>query len=281
MDPVSIAAITGAVGGAAEKFVEKAWTLGEKWIAEYFKNHGKEAQEKARENALSFLNEVAESVKVIQDNTKNDPVTLEVINTSFKDPDFSAVLQRAIVTSSRTSSEDKHKILARLITERLLAKSEDMISLASSVAVEAISALKAKHLYVLGLSVLVEIIRPINLPNDLPQTRLNQVAREWWLKNLSPLIHKVEDLTDIDIRHLIGVNCIEYESFIGRDLTQILKSGFGEWGVEKFLSETEEGKKLKGYYDKYLEKMTLTSVGQLIGIYVKDQVTGIRTTINW
>jgi len=281
MDPVSIAITSAAVGGVAGKFVEKAWTLGEKWIAEYFKNHGKEAQEKAKENALSFLNKVAESVKVIQDNTKNDPVTLEVINTSFKDPDFSAVLQRAIVTSARTSSEDKHKILARLITERLLAKSEDMISLASSVAVEAIGALKAKHLYVLGLSVLVEGIRPMNLPKDLPQTQLNQIAREWWLKNLSPLIHKVEDLTDIDIRHLVGVNCIEYESFIGRNLTQILKSGFGEWEVEKFLSETEEGKKLKEYYDKYLQKMTLTSAGQLIGIYVKDQVTGIRTTINW
>lgn len=62
---------------------------------------------------------------------------------------------------------------------------------------------------------------------------------------------------------------------------QILKSGFGEWEIDKFLSETEEGKKLKEYYEKYLQKMTLTSAGQLIGIYVKDQVTGIRTTINW
>lgn len=230
---------------------------------------------------MSFLTKVAESVKIIQDKTKTDPATLEMINTSFKDPDFSAVLQRAIVTSARTSSEDKHKILARLITERLLVNSEDMISLASSVAVEAISALKAKHLYVLGLSVLVEDIRPTSLPKDLPQEQLNQVAHDWWLKNLSPLIHKVEDLTDIDIRHLVGVNCIEYESFIGRDLAQILKSGFGEWEVDKFLSEIEEGKKLKEYYEKYLQKMTLTSAGQLIGIYVKDQVTGIRTTINW
>ncbi len=171
--------------------------------------------------------------------------------------------------------------MARLITERLLANSEDMISLASSVAVEAISALKAKHLYVLGLSVLVEGIRPTSLAKDLSQEQLNQVARDWWLKNLSPLIHKVEDLTDIDIRHLVGANCIEYESFIGRDLAQILKLGFGEWEVDKFLSEIEEGKKLKEYYEKYLQKMTLTSAGQLIGIYVTDQVTGIRTTINW
>jgi len=73
-------------------------------------------------------------------------------------------LQRAIVTSARTSSEDKHRILAGLIRERLLAKSEDIVSLASSIAVEAIGALKAKHLYVLELSVLVEGIRPMGLP---------------------------------------------------------------------------------------------------------------------
>jgi hypothetical protein len=281
MDPVSIAITSAAVGGVAGKFVEKAWSLGEKWIAEYFKNHGKEAQIKAKENAVAFLTKVAEAVKIIQDNAKVDPVTLKVINNSFKDPDFSAILQKAIVTSARTSSKDKHKILARLVTERLLAKSEDMISLASSIAVEAIGALKAKHLYVLGLSVLVEGIRPMGLSEKLPQEQLNQIAREWWIKNLSPLIHKVEDLTDIDIRHLVGVNCIEYESFIGRDLKRVLKSGFGEWDVEKFVSDTEEGKKLKEYYDKYLQKMTLTSAGQLIGIYVKDQVIGIRTTINW
>ncbi len=88
MDPVSIAVTSATIGGVAGKFVEKAWDLGEKWITEYFKNHGKEAQEKAKENVLSFLTKVAESVKVIQDNTKTDSVTLEVINTSFKDPDF-------------------------------------------------------------------------------------------------------------------------------------------------------------------------------------------------
>lgn len=281
MDPISIVISSAAVGAVAGKFIEKAWNLGEKWINEYFQNHGKEAQQKARENAFSFLTKVAESVKIIQDNSKTDPMTSERIEASFKDPDFSAILQKAILTAGRTSSEDKHKILARLVSERLLSKSEDMVSLASSVAVEAISALKAKHLYLLALAMLVEGIRPHNIPKDLPPDVLDESVNVWWLKNTSPLIDKVEDLSDIDIRHLVGVNCIEYESFIGRDLTAVMKIGIGEWDVQKFLSGTDEGKKLKEYYEKYLQKMTLTSAGQLIGIYVKDQVTGVRTTINW
>jgi len=36
VDPTSII-IGAAIGGAAGKFVEKAWNLGEKWISSYFK----------------------------------------------------------------------------------------------------------------------------------------------------------------------------------------------------------------------------------------------------
>jgi hypothetical protein len=44
MEPLSIIAIGAAIGGAAGKFVEKAWDSGEKWIQTYFKNHNKASQ---------------------------------------------------------------------------------------------------------------------------------------------------------------------------------------------------------------------------------------------
>lgn len=282
MDPItSIAIISGATGAVAGKLIEKAWEAGEKWIKEYYKSHAPKAQQKAKENALSFLSKVAEAVKIIQESSRKDPLTIEIIENSFKDPDFSAILQTAIITSSRTSSDDKHKILARLISERLLSQAEDMVSLASSVAVEAIGNLKAKHLYALGLAILVERIRPIDIPKDQPQEKLNQIAYEFWIENLTPLINKIEDLTYIDIQHLVAVNCIDYQSIVGKNLIKILKFGFGEWDVQKFLTETGEGKKLKEYHGKYLQHMTLTSAGQLIGTYVKDLVTGMRTKIEW
>ena len=46
MEPLSIVAISAAVGGAAGKLVEKAWNSGERWLASYFKDHHPEAQER-------------------------------------------------------------------------------------------------------------------------------------------------------------------------------------------------------------------------------------------
>ena len=58
-DPLSLIALSAAVGRAAGKFVEKAWDSGEKWIASYFANHHGKSQEKAKENSLSFLTDLA------------------------------------------------------------------------------------------------------------------------------------------------------------------------------------------------------------------------------
>lgn len=54
MDPVSITVTSAAIGGVAGKFVEKAWNFGEKWITEYFKNHGKEAQKRPKKMLCLF-----------------------------------------------------------------------------------------------------------------------------------------------------------------------------------------------------------------------------------
>lgn len=279
MDPI----ITGALlGGAAGKFVEKTWDFGEAWISEYYKGHGKEAAEKARKNGLIFLQKLVESVELVQNNSKGDSITVELINTSFKDPDFYALLQKAIVTSARTASEDKHKILARLVTERLLTKSESMVSLVSNVAVETMQSLTSKHLNVLGLSVSLDAIRPMGLPESLNLEQRNKVASDWIIQNVYPFVQKVEELKYIDLRHLVSANCIIYQTFLGKNIVEVLKIGFGEWDVEKFLAQSEDGERLKKYYENNLQKVTLTSVGELIGIYVKDQITpGFQTKINW
>ena len=47
VDPVSIA-IGAAIGGASGKFVEKAWTRGEKWISSYFKDNAPKAEKTAQ-----------------------------------------------------------------------------------------------------------------------------------------------------------------------------------------------------------------------------------------
>lgn len=136
MEPVSLIALGAAIGGASGKFVEKAWDSGEKWIRSYFKDHKENAQKQATENSKDFLNELAQRVKQLED---QKTVSKEKIDQAQDHPDFSAFLQKALLTSAQTDSKDKHKLLARLVSERLTSEPESVFSLASKMACDALS----------------------------------------------------------------------------------------------------------------------------------------------
>ena len=67
MEPLSLIAISAAVGGATGKFVEKAWDSGEKWISTFYKDHQELAQNKATENTKDFLQELAQRIKFLEE----------------------------------------------------------------------------------------------------------------------------------------------------------------------------------------------------------------------
>ena len=76
MDPGSIA-MGAAIGGVAAKFVDKAWNQGEKWITDYFKDHEPKAVERAQQNSLEFLNELAKRVKTLEEQGKQQKKVIE------------------------------------------------------------------------------------------------------------------------------------------------------------------------------------------------------------
>ena len=135
-DPLSLLALGAAVGGAAGKFVEKAWDSGEKWIQSYFENHHVKAQEKAKENTLSFLTNLAQRVEMLENGKMVSP---EQISSSQEHPDFSVVLQKAMISASQTESKEKHQLLSRLVAERIKAAPESLMALTSKMACDAIS----------------------------------------------------------------------------------------------------------------------------------------------
>lgn len=270
-----------AAAAAGGKFVDKAWDNASKWLKEKFRDHSKDVQEQATKNSESFMQNAGKQLQVIVQNSQNSPVTIQLMNDNFKDPDFSATLQEATIASARTNSEEKHLLLSRLIAERVTAKPEDMVSLVSSSAVEAIQKLTSKHLHILGLATLIYQIRPLDFPDNLPPEIVEAHAKNWWDSQLSAMLAQAKELSHVDMRHLVSLSCIDHDTIFSRDLNPILKSGFGEWNSQKYLEESENGKKLAVLYKSTLEHMTLTSTGMMIGILVHDQVVGKRTTINW
>ncbi|HDM77501.1 MAG TPA: hypothetical protein ENG51_13690 [Deltaproteobacteria bacterium] len=268
-DPLSLVALGAAVGGAAGKFVEKAWDSGEKWIASYFANHHEKSQKKAKENTLSFLTELASRVEALE---KNRVIPPERISAAQEHPEFSVVLQKAMISASQTTNKEKHQLLARLVAERMKASPESMLALTSKMACDAISYTTPDQLKILGL---VTNIMYIGLASKLPKDKY----LEYLQSRLSPF-SSVRP-TNLDYVHLEALSCLKFEPFLTRDLKKILTDkNQGEFDYDVF-KELPIGKNLIEIWENYRLKSTqLTSVGQMIGVMVSDQITGSVTDMS-
>jgi len=283
VEPLSIIAISAAVGGIAGKFAEKAWAVGERWLSSYLKDHYPEAQETGRRNSLEFLANLAHRIHQLEENAEDSHKIRHQIESSLEDPDFSALLQEALIASSRTSDEDKHKILARIVSERLRCQSEGLVALTSTLACNAVKHLTPKQMKFLGVTTFVQSIRPSPFPPAIPPQQFGQWYVNWLTRTLS-LFLPLEPMTNVDFTHLESVSCIKYESFIGRDLKKILsppsETGY-DWPFDDFVQNNPAGKELQELWKNGMQQTTLTTAGQLTGIYVHDEQTRTTTTIDW
>jgi hypothetical protein len=275
MDPLSIIAIGAAVGGAAGKFVEKAWDSGEKWIQTFFKDHKEVAQQKATENTMDFLNELALKVKQLEESKQ---ISKEKIDSAQDHPDFSALLQKALLTSAQTDNKDKHIILARLVSERLKSEPESILALGSKMACDAISYATVNQLMVLGLAVNFYGIRP----NPYPPIGINETNFQGWLDNwLIIRLKPYQNITfrQIDITHLESLSCLKVNTFIGRGLNDMFKKDSLSYDFEK-MRDIPLRDSMKKIWNEGLEKIYLTTIGQIIGVSVSDLLTNTNTTFD-
>lgn len=278
VDPVSLAVFSGIVGAASRKFVDDAWDLGKGWLDEYFSKHQPKAQEKAQENALDFLVELGNRIQELEKQAENDSVFRERIEKTLSDPDFSALLQDALISSARTSSKEKHNLLANVVSDRLLAEQESLKALATNMVVDVIPHLSPNQLKLLGLmTVILWGIRP---KEPSKEADVNY-WRGYLIETCSPLIPE-DDVVPIDYMHLESVSCIS-QSMGFRKIDQFIEPPeelCADWNSDIFLKETDEGKRINKIWDDEMKHCYLTSIGGLIGTYVHDEVNGGKTDIS-
>lgn len=268
-DPLSMIALGAAVGGAAGKFAEKAWDSGEKWITSYFANHHAKSQEKAKENTLSFLTDLASRVESLE---KSKTISPEQISSSQEHPDFSVVLQKAIISASQTESKEKHKLLSRLVAERMKAAPESLMALASKMACDAISFTTSNQLKILGLTMNALYIGP------------NQILSEeqyfgWLEARLGPFSDVLP--SNLDYAHLEALSCLKFERFLTRDLQEILtRKNNGKMNYDNFKQHTLGKSLINIWENNGLKSAQLTSIGQMIGVMVSDEVTRLITNMS-
>lgn len=268
-DPISLVAIGAAVGGASGKFVERAWDSGERWLKSYFADHHEKAQEKGQENSLSFLSDLSRRLESLEQQGRLSP---EKIATAQEHPDFSVVLQKAMLSAAQTDNNEKHKLLSRLVAERISSKPESLLALASKMACDAISYTTTNQLRLLGIVV--------NLLYISPTAEMNQEQYARWLQaRLGAFIGTT--VNNMDYLHLESLSCLKVLSFVGRDLKSTLaKKNNDKFDYESF-KITDLGCFLVDIWDKQkLHTVELTSIGQIIGIMVTDQMAGASTNMS-
>lgn len=277
MEPLSIILISAAAGGVAGKFVEKAWSSGEKWLSSYFKDHAPKVREEAEQNSLDFLNQLAERVKTLEQQGEQYKKTIE---DSLNHPDFSVLLQKATISSAQTDDKQKHELLARLVSDRLTKGSESLFALSSKLACDAVSMLNLRQMKILGLLTSLILVRPQPFP---PTHIVKEIFNIWFVQWLTQRLNVYQDLTlnNLDLLHLESLSCVRV-SIGSRDLQKIL-SPSKESGLTfdyKAFSATEIGNKVKELWESELKHALPTTIGQLIGVYVSDMLTNTHTSLD-
>jgi hypothetical protein len=208
------------------------------------------------------------------------PNGYERIEGNLNDPDFAYLVRQATIASARTSSPDKHKLLARAVTERLLAQPEGLVALASSLACEVIPNLTPLQLSFLGLLCTAMNIRP-TYKQEIIEAPLEVQQKEYisWLENELTAFQPYPKMRPIDFDHLQGMSCIDVIRVGKRDLKKLLLPR----DLPKF-TWTE------GFFDNnelMLELKTIdgllicnpTTIGSVIGTHVHNIRTSQTPTV--
>ena len=279
VEPFTMIAAAAVVGGATGKFVEKAWDAGENWISSYFENHGAKAKDQARKNSFEFLSNLAKKVETLEKKDKGNKI---IIENALSHPDFSALLQKAILSSAQTENKQKHELLARLIRDRLTMNSESIHALTSKLAADAISAITVNQLKLLCLIMNIKYIIPTEIPSTISsQEEFNKYVTKWLDRRFSNITDV--NYSSLDFDHLEALSCLTVIRFGSTQLYQSISTKFEndkfQVNITEFIN-SKLGKKISEMWNDRLGSAILTSVGQLIGMYVSDVLTGVDTNLS-
>lgn len=282
MDPITTLVVSSAVGGAAGSFIKEVSSNGVKWLVDLVTAQSPEMQAIAKSNMENFVNRLAKRVEQLEKDIT--PEDSEIFRQSLNHPSSAMLIKAALVDAATTDNEDKHELLAELISQRLTAGADDMIALAGTAACSIVNSLSSRQIKILAVLCVLYAIRPLKVELIADPNEAKKLVKKWWSDNITPLADDVfKQAVNLDFEHLAAMGCIRFSSIGSSDLKGLISNGFFE-PKPVFQDEDLVGEK---WYEVLNEKWqnigrsTPTSTGQMIGILHKDAKLKSRTKINW
>jgi|GEM_PF-2589695 len=245
-----------------------------KWVSAKFHGH----PQKAIDAALSNFNGFSGQVNICLGGMQQIEGFEEKKEQALADPDYTSLFQEAALGAARINSEQKHKLLARLVTDRLVAEPESLRILAAHLACNAVPQLSPKHLQFLGV---MAVFYEMKVPEGIRDTSDEETFKNglgWLSKELQPLM-PFETLGTLDYTHLAAVSCITF----GHNLDiSILKRRFSTRSYSRaWIEQSEFGQELIRAWKEGLHTAILTPAGALIGMYVQETIPTERLKWNF
>lgn len=254
-DPITIATASGIASGLATFWSMEASA----WIKSYFVDHHPTAIEKAQQNSSEFLIELSNRVSQLE----NKGVDLKNI---LEDPEFSSILQNAVLASAQTDSKEKHILLADIVKQRLEAEPDSLISLATKIAVDTVSKLNHKQLLILELIAEITCLRHI----------FNQrISFEVYSKYFENRFERYQNLpfSHGDIFYLMNIGCLSERlktegsiNFVNVIKDEVMFS-VGIFELDDAFFSDGLANRIKIFWDEnLLHHLKLTTVGKLVAL---------------
>ena len=272
------------------------------WLAEALGSQTEIAETRAFANATSFVAAVDERIQQLEA-SRPEGFRLELLS-ALEDPDVVATVRTAVITGARSSSEDRHRVLAGVVAERLGLKSDSAKAAAGNLAVAAVTNLGTEHLQVLGLLALIHAARPADdtapeLTRDDYEEFVERRGKRfagWLQKSLDA--HGIPERRSATLTsHLVAAACVIHEPEVKRELSEALRPreytqdnlikhrvpySFYPYGLSFAQWMTSEPTfALRQCWATQLQFLEPTPAGLLIGLAVHDARTGENQVAHW
>ena len=276
MDPISLYVTVDVGRHAAKKLIDTVVDLGGKWIETRFIDQQPKAIEAAHENTRNFLNKLAYRVKEIEDQLMETGQPTDQIAIALQNPDIALDYRETAIMAARTNNKIKHEVFARLLAEKLISPDENVYSLATSSAVQAVSKLNIDHLKILGVSILLHHARPLEIPEENQSDYYTN-----WISTIYGLLNPGSDITRVHFNHLMTTIClIPQTGWLAESPELAFVRRFKGLEVEEskiFLENASVGKAIMNLWKMGMVSTTLTTTGRLVGkatfdMFVKEEV---------
>jgi hypothetical protein len=276
MDATELVILGSAVGGAVGGLAQTVVAASIDWSRAKYAGHPPAAGAKAVENTRDFLEEL---IACVQRMEQSNTATHQQIAKAMYHPNYSVVMQQAILGASQTESRDTHILLAAIVSERLRIDEDTTAARVIPHACEVVTALTGRQLKLLGLLYTLQHMQLSPIPTTVPvdtQKTMGLLS----VQNVLALYHDV-DCKQLDWMNLTSEGCLIARPgmLVSQTLETMLRNATSpEFSFDRFYM-TELGAHLRSIFDSMLNGMHLTATGSLIGLFVSDQLAHRMTNL--